>query len=49
VLEEQEERNKRRKMAQNEIVAGLFNKKEHKPEKGNSADFMTRGFSIARK
>jgi hypothetical protein len=49
VLEEQEERNKRRKMAQNENMAGLFNKKEHKPSKGNSADFMTRGFSIARK
>jgi hypothetical protein len=49
VLEEQEERNKRRKMAQNENVAGLFNKNEHKPGKGNSADFMTRGFSIARK
>ena len=49
VLEEQEERNKKRKMEQNANVAGLFNKNEHKPNKGNSADFMTRGFSIGRK
>jgi hypothetical protein len=49
VLEEQEERNKRRKMAQNENVAGLFDQNEFKPGKGNSADYMTRGFSIGRK
>ncbi|EUC45011.1 hypothetical protein COCMIDRAFT_26775 [Bipolaris oryzae ATCC 44560] len=49
VLQEQEERNKRRKMAQNENVSSLFSKKEHKASAGNSADFMTRGFSIGKK
>lgn len=49
VLAEQEERNKRRKMAQNENVNSLFSKKEHKAAAGNSADFMTRGFSIGKK
>jgi hypothetical protein len=49
VLEEQEERNKRRKMAQNDNVNSLFNKTEHKASAGNSADFMTRGFSIGKK
>ncbi|KAI4692935.1 uncharacterized protein J4E88_001305 [Alternaria novae-zelandiae] len=49
VLEEQEERNKRRKMAQNDNVNSLFNKKEHKASAGNSADYMTRGFSIGKK
>jgi hypothetical protein len=49
VLEEQEERNKRRKMAQNDNVNSLFNKTEHKASAGNSADYMTRGFSIGKK
>ncbi|CAN9096621.1 unnamed protein product [Alternaria sp. RS040] len=49
VLEEQEERNKRRKMAQNDNVNSLFNKTEHKTSTGNSADYMTRGFSIGKK
>ncbi|KAF1836218.1 DUF602-domain-containing protein [Decorospora gaudefroyi] len=49
VLQEQEERNKRRKMAQNDNVNSLFSKTEHKPGAGNSADFMTRGFSIGKK
>lgn len=49
VLEEQEERNKRRKMAQSDNVNSLFSKKEHKASAGNSADFMTRGFSIGKK
>ncbi|KAG9192043.1 hypothetical protein G6011_10777 [Alternaria panax] len=49
VLEEQEERNKKRKMAQNDNVNSLFNKTEHKASAGNSADFMTRGFSIGKK
>ncbi|KAA8615461.1 Rtf2 domain containing protein [Pyrenophora tritici-repentis] len=46
---EQEERNKRRKMAQNDNVNTLFHNNEHKPDKKNSADYMTRGFSIGRK
>ncbi|KAJ5057081.1 Rtf2 RING-finger-domain-containing protein [Bipolaris maydis] len=49
VLQEQEERNKRRKMAQNDNVNSLFSNKEHKAAAGNSADFMTRGFSIGKK
>ncbi|CAE7216826.1 hypothetical protein HRS9139_07877 [Pyrenophora teres f. teres] len=49
VLAEQEERNKRRKMAQNDNVNTLFHNNEHKPDKKNSADYMTRGFSIGRK
>jgi hypothetical protein len=49
VLEEQEERNKRRKVAQNDNVNSLFNKTEHKASAGNSADYMTRGFSIGKK
>lgn len=49
VLEEQEERNKRRKLGQNENVKSLFNTGSHAPSKGNSADYMTRGFSIGKK
>ncbi|KAF1947823.1 DUF602-domain-containing protein [Clathrospora elynae] len=49
VLEEQDERNKRRKLAQNDNVNSLFNQSDHKPKAGNSADYMTRGFSIGRK
>ncbi|KZM18308.1 Replication termination factor 2 [Ascochyta rabiei] len=49
VMEEQEERNKRRKLAQNEHVKSLFNTSSNKPSAGNSADYMTRGFSIGKK
>jgi hypothetical protein len=49
VLQEQEERNKRRKMGQNDNVKSLFNSSDNKPALGNSADYMTRGFSIGRK
>lgn len=49
VLEEQEERNKRRKLGQNENVKSLFNTSNNVPSKGNSADYMTRGFSIGKK
>jgi len=49
VLEEQQERNKRRKMEQNDNVKSLFSKGGGKPAVGNSADYMTRGFSIGRK
>lgn len=49
VMEEQEERNKRRKLGQNENVKSLFNTSNNKPNVGNSADYMTRGFSIGKK
>lgn len=49
VMEEQEERNKRRKLGQNENVKSLFNTSSNKPSAGNSADYMTRGFSIGKK
>ncbi|KAJ8107332.1 hypothetical protein OPT61_g8941 [Boeremia exigua] len=49
VLEEQEARNKRRKLGQNENVKSLFNTSSNTPSAGNSADYMTRGFSIGRK
>jgi hypothetical protein len=48
-MKEQEERNKRRKMAENSNVKSLFNKSDHKPDLKKSADFMTRGFSIGKK
>ena len=49
VLEEQQERNKRRKMEQNDNVKSLFSKGSGKAAVGNSADYMTRGFSIGKK
>lgn len=49
VLQEQEQLNKRRKMAQNDNVKSLFSKSEAKPNAANSADYMTRGFSIGKK
>lgn len=49
VMEEQEERNKRRRLGQNENVKSLFNTSSNAPNKGNSADYMTRGFSIGKK
>jgi hypothetical protein len=49
VMLEQEARNKRRKMGQNDNVKSLFNSSDNKPALGNSADYMTRGFSIGRK
>lgn len=49
VLAEQELRNKKRKLAQNENVNSLFRKSEDAPKLGNSADFMTRGFSFGNK
>lgn len=49
VLEEQEERNKRRKLEQNDNVKSLFSKGNAKPSATNSADYMTRGFSIGAK
>ncbi|KAF2473340.1 DUF602-domain-containing protein [Lindgomyces ingoldianus] len=49
VLEEQEARNKRRKLEQNANVNSLFSSRSAKPSAGNSADYMTRGFSIPSK
>ncbi|KAH7088346.1 Rtf2 RING-finger-domain-containing protein [Paraphoma chrysanthemicola] len=49
VMKEQEERNKRRKLAENDNVKSLFSKSDTKPDLKKSADYMTRGFSIGRK
>lgn len=49
VLEEQEERNKRRKLDQNDNVKSLFSKGNQKADLTNSKDYMTRGFSIGGK
>lgn len=49
VLEEQEERNKRRKLGQNDNVKSLFSKGNQKADLANSKDYMTRGFSIGGK
>lgn len=49
VMKEQEERNKRRKMAENANVKSLFNTSDHKPDLKKSADYMTRGFSYGKK
>ncbi|KAF9740221.1 hypothetical protein PMIN03_006845 [Paraphaeosphaeria minitans] len=49
VLEEQEERNKRRKLGQNDNVQSLFSKGNQKADLANSKDYMTRGFSIGGK
>jgi hypothetical protein len=45
VLEEQEERNKRRKLGMNDNLKTLFSKTKHDA----GADFMTRGFSIPKR
>ncbi len=49
VLAEQDVRNKRRKLGQNENVRSLFSKEDRGTSMGNSSDYMTRGFSIGRK
>ncbi|KAH7400558.1 Rtf2 RING-finger-domain-containing protein [Phaeosphaeria sp. MPI-PUGE-AT-0046c] len=49
VMKEQEERNKRRKMAENANVKSLFNTSDHKPDLKKSADYMTRGFSYGKR
>ncbi|KAH7139021.1 Rtf2 RING-finger-domain-containing protein [Dendryphion nanum] len=49
VLEEQDERNKRRKLEQNANVKSLFSSRDAGPRAGNSADYMTRGFSIGKR
>jgi hypothetical protein len=49
VLEEQEERNKRRKLTENDNVKSLFRKSDDKPDMKKSGDYMSRGFTIGRK
>jgi hypothetical protein len=49
VLEEQDERNKRRKLAQNDNVNSLFSNRSEAPDKNKSADYMFRGFSLGKK
>ncbi|KAF2819080.1 DUF602-domain-containing protein [Ophiobolus disseminans] len=49
VMKEQEERNKRRKMAENDNVKSLFSRSDGKPDLKKSADYMSRGFSIGKK
>ncbi|KUJ20731.1 DUF602-domain-containing protein [Mollisia scopiformis] len=46
VLNEQEERNKRRKLAQNENLKSLFSNTGYDAQKQKGGDFMTRGFSL---
>ncbi|KAF2006956.1 DUF602-domain-containing protein [Amniculicola lignicola CBS 123094] len=46
VLEEQDARNKRRKMEQNDTQKSLFHSRDAKPSQANSKDYMTRGFSM---
>lgn len=49
VLEEQEERNKRRKLGLNDNLKSLFSNTDSNGVKPNGADFMTRGFSMSKK
>ncbi|KAI6249601.1 Replication termination factor 2 [Erysiphe necator] len=49
VLEEQEERNKRRKIIMNENLKSLFTSKSCSAQTKNNDDFMTRGFSLPNK
>lgn len=46
VLQEQEARNKRRKIETNDNIKSLFHNKEQKASLTNSADFMTRGYTV---
>lgn len=47
VLEEQDDRNKRRKMAQNDNLKSLFSQKNHDPNsKERDISFMNRGYAI---
>lgn len=48
VLAEQEERNKRRKLAGNDNLNSLFTKKRDGTSAGKNVDFMTRGYAIPR-
>ncbi|KAF4637783.1 hypothetical protein G7Y89_g300 [Cudoniella acicularis] len=49
VLDEQEERNKRRKLGLNDNLKGLFSSGGYSAQAHKSGDFMTRGYSIPKK
>ncbi|PVH83244.1 DUF602-domain-containing protein [Cadophora sp. DSE1049] len=49
VLDEQEERNKRRKLGLNENLKSLFSNTGYSAQTHKSGDFMTRGYSIPKK
>lgn len=49
VLNEQEERNKRRKLAQNDNLKSLFSNTGYDAQKQKGGDFMTRGYSLPKK
>ncbi|KAG0649660.1 Replication termination factor 2 [Hyphodiscus hymeniophilus] len=49
VLEEQDERNKRRKLGLNENLKSLFSSTGYEAQKQKGGDFMTRGFSLPKK
>jgi hypothetical protein len=49
VLEEQEERNKRRKLGLNENLKSLFSSGGYNAQEHKAGDFMTRGFSLPKK
>lgn len=49
VLDEQEERNKRRKLGLNDNLKSLFSNTGYSAQTHKSGDFMTRGFSIPKK
>lgn len=46
VLDEQDERNKRRKLGQNDNINSLFSSGGYSAQAQKSGDFMTRGFSL---
>jgi hypothetical protein len=49
VLEEQDERNKKRKLKKNENINSLFSTRDPTKPSGKSSDFMSRGFTIPNK
>ena len=49
VLEEQEERNKRRKLGLNDNLKSLFSSNGYDAQKQKGGDFMTRGYSLPKK
>ncbi len=49
VLDEQEERNKRRKLGLNDNLKSLFSNSGYSAQTHKSGDFMTRGYSIPKK
>jgi len=49
VLDEQQERNKKRKLGQNDNLKSLFSSGGYSAQAQKSGDFMTRGFSLPKK